>query len=163
MPYSTVADLLTGNIPTPAYMSPEKYVADAADEIDSVIGFVYKTPVEMADVDATRPARLLLKRINNFLASGRILMAAASAQEDNQVHAYAARLIREATDSLKLIASGQILLEGAEALPQSDSPKMAPLIANVDPESNVEAFYDRVANPSYLSYNNGEVERGLVR
>ncbi|HWI68184.1 MAG TPA: hypothetical protein VNS88_07365, partial [Nitrospiraceae bacterium] len=73
MGYSEVTDLLTGNVPTPAYLSPQKYVDDAADEIDSKIGFVYETPIDVtysSSNPVTRPVRLLLKRINNFLASG---------------------------------------------------------------------------------------------
>jgi hypothetical protein len=41
MAYSAVTDLLTGDLPLPSYVSPVKFVDDAADEIDSKIGFLY--------------------------------------------------------------------------------------------------------------------------
>lgn len=149
MAYSEPEDLLTGAIPTPAYLSPAGYVNDAADEIDSKLGFIYVTPIDLDETDdATRPARLLLKRINNFLATGRLLMAVASPEEDNQVHAYASRLIAEANSALNDIAKGDIDL-GADKLPAQVEPVVTPLVVYGDAESNVEAFYDRVANPDY--------------
>lgn len=149
MAYSEPTDLLTGSIPTPDYLSPEGYVNDAADEIDSKLGFIYKTPIALDEADdATRPARLLLKRINNFLATGRLLMAVASPEENNQVHAYAERLVGEAYASLDLIAKGVIDL-GAERLPGEAEATVVPLVVYGDAESNVEAFYDRIANPDY--------------
>lgn len=149
MPYSAKTDLLTGNIPLPSYVDADKYVADAADEIDSYIGFIYKTPVDVTEQGPTsRPARLLLKRLNNFLASGRLMMAAAAAQEDTEQHAYARRLVGEALDSLKMIAEGKISLDGAEPAPaSSDAKQNVPVILNKDVESNVDAFYDRITNP----------------
>lgn len=152
MAYSADTDLLTGSIPTPDYLSPAKFVSDAADEIDSKLGFIYETPIVLEEADpATRPARLLLKRINNFLATGRLLMAVASPEEDDRVHAYASRLINEANLSLGMIAKGEIDLAevGAVKLPAADGPEMRPLVKYGDAESNVEAFYDRVANPDY--------------
>lgn len=160
MAYSAVGDLLTGNVPTPAALSPSKYVDDAADEIDSKIGFLYQTPIDVSEVSAVpRPARLLLKRINNFLASGRLLMAAASAQEDSQVHAYGWSLVKEGTAALDQIASGAILIEGAVKLDTGDDAAVTGIIVdNIDSESNVEAYYDRIANPFYL-YGYSEAER----
>ncbi len=152
MPYSAVTDLLTGNIPTPQYLDPQKFVDDAADEIDSKIGFLYVTPIDVGSgTDVPRPAVLLLKRINNFLASGRLILAAAAGQEDSQLHAYGWSLIQEATAAVNQIASGDLPIDGAVKLDTGDAAAVtAIIINNLDEESHVEAFYDRIANPAYL-------------
>lgn len=161
MPYSAVEDLLTGDIPTPAQLDPGKFVQDAADEIDSKIGFRYATPVNLAQLK--RPAQLLLKRLNNILASGRLLLAATASGEQNELHAYAASLITEAQIALQQIVDGQILLQDADlADPNAQVLVTTPLIGNKDSESNVEAFYDRIANPAYSFGLFGESRSGVV-
>lgn len=154
MPYSEEGDLLVGDMPLPKGLRAQKYVDDAADEIDSMIGFIYKTPVPMLDDSpATRPARLLLKRLNNLLASGRLIMAMTTGGQRLELHAYGASLVSEATKVLNAIAAGDVLLTGAELIDpvEGQEPSFTgPQIANVDEESNVEAFYNRVANPEYL-------------
>lgn len=155
MAYSETTDLLTGNVPTPAYLSPQKYVDDAADEIDSKIGFTYETPIDVTDSSSnpvSRPVRLLLKRINNFLASGRLLLAVDAGAETDRVHAYGLYLVKEAEESLYAICEGKVNLEGAELLPTDQARVTAPLIKNVDEESNVESFYDRISNPNYVYF-----------
>ena len=155
--YCQPSDLLTGNIPTPAYLSPAKYCVDAADEIDSKIGFIYETRVDISlGSPVAKPVCLLLKRLNVFLASGRLLMAAAAAQEDTQVHAYALSLIRDAEQTLAMIASGELPLTGATPIPGSAMPVNGPKISNGDVESMVDAFYNRTVNPYY--WNPSEVE-----
>lgn len=72
-------------------------------------------------------------------------MALHSSNQKLEVNAYAERLIREATESLDAIVAGQILLEGATV--ENEQAVTAPLINNLDPESNVEAFYDRIVMP----------------
>lgn len=144
--YSTVADLLTGNVPLPAALSPQKFVDDAANEVDSFIGFKYQTPVDVSDLGATsRPARLLIKRLANFLATGRLLMAADASGQDVNLHAYANKLITDALTTLQLIANGEITLDGAITLTDPNGAsaglRKAPAIYNVDESSNVEGFY----------------------
>lgn len=149
--YSGVDDVKIGNIPLPRHISKEALVQDAADEIDSVIGFVYSTPVDMAeDGPTTRPARLLLKRISTHLVNGRLILESAAAQEDTQLHAYGLRLVTEAQASLAAIASREIVLEGADLLDGQQQVVAAPLIANVDPISQVEAFYGHFTGPRVL-------------
>lgn len=148
--YSSTEDLLTGNIPVPSYLDPMKFVQDAADEIDSYIGFVYQTPIDVGMTsNLSRPARLLLKRINNYLATGRLLQAAAAAQQDDNTHAYATRLITEALSALQGIAGGSVVLDGAPLVDGSEdaSPVSRPVVNNEDEYSQVEAFYNRVTNP----------------
>lgn len=154
MPYSEETDLLIGDMPLPKGLRPQKYVDDGADEIDSVIGFIYVTPVNI-DGDSTpvvRPVRLLLKRLNNMLASGRMIMAMTTGGQRQELHAYGASLVREAVAVLKQIADGEILLEGAERVGNDEDPNdqfTGPQVFNLDGESNVESFYDRIANPAY--------------
>jgi len=149
--YSAVSDLLTGNIPVSGPVDPDKYVSDAADEIDSKIGHIYETPIDVTEGGPlSRPARLLLKRISNWLASGRLLMAAAAGSQKMELNAYANKLVSDATFALDQIASGDIILEGAPRRDGSEEPSSTgPQIHNLDPESNVEAFYNRIANPNY--------------
>ncbi len=154
MPYSEVDDLLVGDIPLPRGMKSQKYVDDASDEIDSMIGFVYETPLNMDD-DSTiaRPVRLLLKRLANNLATGRLILAMSTGGQRMELHAYGAKLVADAISVLTQIASGDLVLQGATRVePSGDDPNAqftGPQIANVDAESNVEAFYDRVASPNY--------------
>lgn len=144
--YCLTTDLLTGNIPTPGYMSPQKFVDDAGDEIDSKIGFVYETPIDISDTsEVVRPARLLLKRINVFLATGRLLMAAASAGEDTSLHAYAKKMVDDATTALDAIFAGEIPIEGAVLInPAEEDVTKAPLWSNPDIESAVDSFYEQL-------------------
>lgn len=142
VPYSSKEDLLTGNIPLPGYISADKFVQDASDEIDSQIGFRYETPLDVSDQSPLdRPARLLLKRINNFLASGRLLMTVTSAQEDKTLHAYALNLVKEAQAALAYIADGTIPLANAPVNPNAPAAENTVGISNVDADSAVEAFY----------------------
>lgn len=149
MTYSKVEDLLTGDLPLPPGIDAGRYVLDASDEIDSKIGHIYVTPIDISDTSpVSRPARLLLKRIANHLASGRLLMALHANNQRLEVNAYAERLIREATESLNLIMTGDIKLDGGTLTDPENQPVTTPLINNLDPESNVEAFYDRIVWPT---------------
>lgn len=153
MAYSATTDLLTGDIPLPAYLSAQKFVDDASDEIDSRLGFIYQTPIDVdAPTTVTRPVILLLKRINNWLASGRLLLAAAASQEDSQLHAYAYSLVKDAQAGLDAIVSGEIILEGAASAVGDGVATIvnAPLISNGDAESMVDAFYQRLTNPAFV-------------
>lgn len=153
MPYSAVEDMLIGQTALPKGLDPQKYVDDAADEIDSAIGFIYLTPVDMSDTSPViRPVRLLLKRLNNHLATGRFITAISSNSQRTDLQPYGASLIREVLAVLQQIQNGELALTGAPllpALPGEELPPTGPLIYNVDPESQVEAFYDRIANPNY--------------
>src|SRR5689334_8522981 len=153
MAYSSPDDLLLGKIPLPTYIDAAKVVEDAAEEIDSKLGYLYVTPFNVSENDSplSRPARLLLKRISNNLATGRLILAISSPEENKNLHAYGWSLVREATEALRCIAEGEVVLDGAPVLPTSGGEAVTtPLINNVDAESNVEAFYDRIANPNYL-------------
>jgi hypothetical protein len=145
--YSEVTDLLLGDIPLPSYLDPASFVSDATDEIDSRIGFIYKTPIDISDSSAlVRPARLLLKRVCNFLASGRLLLAISTPTEDAQANAYGLYLIQEATTALGKIENGSIELTGAE-LANSESASRGPMQYNEDEVSAVDTFYSGLTSP----------------
>lgn len=142
MGYSTIEDLLLGDIPLPP--NAAKYVNDASDEIDSKLGLRYVTPIVVSDDVANRSTKLLLKRIANFLASGRLILALASPQEVQFQNAYARDLVNSATAALDAISSGDVPLPGATYLDTTDLGTSGPIINNLDAASNVESFYDFV-------------------
>jgi hypothetical protein len=147
VPYSEVDDLLLGDLPLGSKVDPRKYIQDAADEIDSVLGFNYVTPIDISDGAPTaRYVKLLLKRINNHLASGRLILAVDVGGEDSVLHAYGVSLIQEATAALTQIING-MLLEGAEQVVRSEASSTGPTLHNEDDLSSMQSFYDYVMKP----------------
>lgn len=148
MAYSVLGDLLTGNIPLALSVDAQRYIDDASDEVDSIIGFRYNTPVDIIDpTPVARPACLLLKRIANFLASGRLIMAIAASSEDTSLNAYGKSLVDQALYCLKEIAEGEIVLPGAIPSPDNTPMQSGPLHYNKDVSSNVDDFYDKILAP----------------
>lgn len=123
--YSTTNDFLIENVALPRSLNQEKIVEDAGDEIDSVIGGRYITPVNLSESGpVARHSRLLIKRISVALSTGRLILALATPSEENGLHAYGARLVRDALSALEKIRTGEIILDGApqtEAFGQDDS------------------------------------------
>lgn len=157
MAYCVEADLLIGDISVSAQLSPAKYVADAADEIDSKIGFRYKIPVD--PVSSPRPVLLLLKRLNSHLASGRLILAATISANQEELNAYGASLVNDAQLTLAAIADGEMILPGAAPNPDLPPPPAEDdplaqkiLYNNLDLVSQVEAFYTAVTSPSFGSH-----------
>lgn len=159
MAYCTKDDLLTGDIPLAGkYGDGTSFVNLAADEIDSQIGHLYVTPVELVPTEpSNRPALLLLKKINTLLASGRIILDMAAGGEDRDLNAYGRSMLNEALGLLMQITSGDIRLGGAELIPDTaDVPNDRVSILNEDPYSLVQGFYTRYARdgrygPPYLA------------
>lgn len=146
MSYSTKDDLLIGDIPlAPRYGDGSRFVDLAADEIDSQIGHIYVTPIALADTPENRPARLLLKKINNFIASGRIILDMALAGEDRELQSYGRSLLSEGLTLLKQVTNGDIRIPGADPLPGTEAATSGPTIVNEDPDSLVASFYDRTS------------------
>lgn len=154
MAYCTVADLLIGDITTSTALNPDKYVNDAADEIDSKIGFRYATPVPISGADpAPRPVILLLKRINAHLASGRLILAATISANQEELNAYGQSLVNDAQLAIQQIAEGELILIGVDPAPDLPASPTDPdlllslqpvLHSNVDAVSQVESFYGAV-------------------
>lgn len=147
--YCTEDDLVIGDAVVPTGLTKAKFIQDAADEIDSKIGYRYDTPVAGT---SPRPVLLLLKRINAFLASGRLIMAADVAGQRSELHAYGASLVKEATDSLAAIAAGTVDLPIAVNPDNQTSGQNMPLIANVDAVSQVESFYGVLTSPTIAGF-----------
>lgn len=144
--YSETGDLLLGDLPSPR--DAEKYVQDATDEINSKLGFRYVVPIVVdQSVPANLPTILLLKRINNHLASGRLVCAKAASGSQQEVHQYGLSLIREAELALNQLVSGEMTLPGATFQSSDDVGQSGPIISNIDAASNVEAFYGMVTTP----------------
>jgi phage gp36-like protein len=144
--YCTSGDLLVGDVPIPAYLDKEKIVTDASEEIDTYLGFKYITPivVENPEDPTNRPVVLLLKRINAHLATGRLILEAAIAAEDDNLHAYGKRLIDESLALLIQIQNGEVVLPGAPIVPGLVGQENGPLQLNHEPFSYVDALYDGV-------------------
>ncbi len=148
MAYCAKTDLLTGDIPLAGkYGDGTAFVNLAADEIDGQIGHIYRTPVVFDEstqekIDRVRPAKLLLKKINTLLASGRIILDMAAGGEDRQLHAYGKSMLDEALMLLNMITSGKIQLTDAPVLTEDASnPNTSVSIVQEDPYSLVESFY----------------------
>lgn len=149
MAYSQVSDMLLGNMPLPSEEKGKKYVDDAADEIDSKLGFRYVTPIVVAADPNFRATTLTLKRISNWLASGRLVLAMTSPSENQVLNAYGAQLVKEATKALDALANGEMTLPGAQFLDSTDVGQSGPVVSNLDAESNVEAFYNLAQQPPW--------------
>lgn len=154
MPYSEETDLLLGDLLVSPRLDKNKFIQDAADEIDSKLGFIYTIPLAPVAPETEIPAHevLLLKQINNKLASGRLIMTLDIAGEGTTLHAYGLRLVTEAQQELMLIANGFVELSAvrktiAVALGESKVPR----IVNADTESGVDIFYEHAmrGHPSY--------------
>lgn len=142
--YSGTEDLLNGDIPLlPVHGDGSKAITSAAEDIDGQIGHIYVTPVELDDDPEYRPTRLLLKKINNLVASGRLIMDMAAAGEDDNNHAYGLFLLKEGQNLLGMVSSGKMVLAGAERIDGTTAGvnPAAASILNEDDESLVERFY----------------------
>lgn len=149
--YCTVEDILTGDVRLPAGLDKQKFVQDATDEIDSRIGLLYQTPIDVSDTSTVpRPVRLLLKRLAAHLATGRLILAQAAGGERSRVHAYGEMLIKEVCETLDKIQSGATPLLDVPLVDAGGNLGSLPLIANKDAESSVDAFYDRILMPDIL-------------
>ncbi|MEU4066664.1 hypothetical protein AB0F25_30500 [Streptomyces wedmorensis] len=148
MPYSDESDLLLGQVPLPSYISAAAYISNAAEEIDAVIGMTYVTPVSLQETPENRASILILKKANNFLASGRIIMAVDAGGQESELHKYGQYLVRQAEAIIKAIKEGEFQLVGAVRL----NPELggtAPIIHNADSESIVDAYYDNFNRSNY--------------
>jgi hypothetical protein len=144
MAYITASALLLGDIQISPTVDRELYVAEAADEIDSAIGHLYETPVNVLETGPVlRHSRLLLKRINMLIATGRLVLALNIGDTD-KLHAYGAKMLTEGLTLLQRITDGQVALDGAPRPVGDEDAAPGATIVNYDELSAVDAFYDRV-------------------
>lgn len=158
--YSEVADLILGDIPEPK--DAIRWVQDATDEIDSKLGMRFVTPIVIDEtVVAYRATILLLKRINNWLASGRLIVSKAASGEMQQLNAYGAYLLTQGEAALNELVKGDLPLPGLTPLESDDVGASGPIIGNVDAQSNVESFYTFVTTPRPFG-SDPMIDRGIV-
>lgn len=156
--YAVQADLLLGNIPVPTDF--QKYLDAGADEIDSQIGFKYATPVVPDNSVEQRPAGLLLKKINAWLATGRIVLARDAGGEDDQLHQYGQYMVQEALKALNDIVTGAVILPGVDLATPDNSTVTGPQISNGEDASLVDEFNTVFGNPAMDVLNRYNVVSG---
>lgn len=115
-----------------------KYIESAAEEIDMVVGRKYVLPLSLEEGTADY---LLLKKLNRFIASGRILMGSSAANEKNGIHKYASYLLAEANAALNAIAGGYLELNQSENPANKQDYDSGPAIFLSDKDSFVRNFY----------------------
>lgn len=153
MAYSGVTDLLLGDTRVDGVVNKESYVNAAADEMDAALGFIYETPITVNQSDpVNRPTILLLKLINNYLASGRIIITISRNAEDNSLDALGKYYVNLAMQRINDIVNGKIELLGAKRNAEEKS-YQGPATYNAEPESLVDMFYGNFnpSNPGYYS------------
>lgn len=146
MAYSEVSDLLLEDIELGLAVNTQRFVDLAFEEIDSKIGWRYKLPLEATDGGGDwetlpRHQMLLLKGINNKLASGELILSLDIAEEKPSLHAYGLYLVQQARAELMLLANGDVVLDAVPYAPATeDIPDRTPGITNEDSESLTLAF-----------------------
>lgn len=138
--YSTDDELLIGNLTLGPSTDKHSYVCAAFREINSRIGYLYVLPLP-SPPDLAEASALVLNKINNFIASGRLIMALAAGAERENIHAYGLSLVRDGYYELGLILDGTLPLIGAVPTDDSDGSR-SPGVSNRDTVSAVEAFED---------------------
>lgn len=136
--YCEVTDLLVGDMPLNATMA-NGFIQAAQDEIDSSLGMTYTLPLDLAAADPT--VELYLKRTCALLASGRLILAQATAAEDEGVHAYGMYLLSEGKQLVAAVASGDMELMGVTKRAEYASEGNGPSIIQEDTYSPVDTFY----------------------
>lgn len=155
--YAEIGDLRLGNIPLPAGDKATRSIAAAAREMDAWIGQRYVVPVTPTGAHQ-HAVKSLLRTINSWLASGRLIEELTASTQTVEIHAYANRLISEAVAALRAIASGEIVLHGCPLLGEGEegsgvTTATGPMIINVDDSSPTQYFYDEINNPLYSVQN----------
>jgi hypothetical protein len=149
--YAQASDLDWGNIPAPA--NAEYWLQKGSDEIDSKIGFLYATPIVLGNSAEERPGRLLLRRINEWLAMGRAILSIDAGNEDDQLHQLGLYYVTEANNALAAIVNGSIVLTGATPASPTTDQQTGPMITNVDETSFVEDFRSAFGDPASTVLN----------
>lgn len=169
MAYSETGDLLLGDMLLGG-LDPQKYVDDAARDMDAKLGWLYKLPLREKDKtpgpeswkQLPQHEVLTLRQINNKLASGKLILAMAVGQEGTAVHAYGLHLVQEGTAELLLLANGTIdlgavKLDGTAAGSPVDSGSRTPAMKVHDTESLLDGFENTVMRQKPWFTRPGEV------
>ncbi|MGE0342558.1 MAG: hypothetical protein AB7O86_05780 [Porticoccaceae bacterium] len=136
--YSEEGDLLIGDLIVVGDIKL-RMIQAAADDIDSELGGLYETPI----TSTLRHETLLLKRISNLIASGRLIMALAT-KETSERHSYGAGLLKEGKGLLCQLADLSVTLFGATEVARVTRTN-APNVSGQDETSAVDFFYGVVS------------------
>lgn len=147
MAYCDVTDLFIGDTRLDETTTPpQAFVNSAGDEIDAAIGYAYITPIAPDDNSQNRPTILLLKLLNQYIATGRILITTGRVGEDGKLDALGQYYLTMGLQRLQMIVDGKIDLIGAIHTAGSNNMK-GPQLTNSEPQSLVDMFYSEM-NPS---------------
>lgn len=142
MAYCSPDDINIGNVQLPRGLNKQAYVDAAAEEMDAELGKVYVLPLTPSSAIASNTwAGKYLKKINKFLAIGRIVIDSASGGEDNSLNSYGYYHLKTAMDALAALVSGSITLTDVEKLDVEPNTS-GPQVENRDAGSYVDAFYN---------------------
>lgn len=140
--YCAVEDITLGSMEPPRGLDVQWVIEQKADDIDAVVGRVYKLPFSLSMTDPEqRPWALMFKKCNAYLTIGEIFLQAGSARQDDAILAIANQYLRQAMAFLNGIEAGRIVIPFLERL-APESSDVAPLIVNRDSFSRVEEFYN---------------------
>lgn len=125
--------------------------------MDSWIGQRYVVPVSPIG-KYQHAVKSLLRTVNSWLATGRLIEELTASSQTVEIHAYANKLIAEAIATLQAIARGDIVLHGCALLGEGDEGSevtvgTGPIIINVDDSSPTQYHYDEITNPLYTVQN----------
>lgn len=150
--YCEAPDLMLGDIRLGSKTNPYDAINNAADEMNATIGQLHTLPLDLSSAPAFVP--LLLKKINAFLASGRLIMAQAQGEEMSSLHAYGRDLVKQAQMELDRITRGETVLVNVPRLPGSFRAN-APVVINSDTGSAVDAFERFVTGDCWAAWGPG--------
>lgn len=171
MPYSEKSDLLIGDLFISERFDQGKFVQEAGDEINAKLGWLYELPLHLPwsvtnpEVDPIpddswtllpEHQKLLLKGINNKLASGRLILTLSIPGEETTLHAYGYSLVREAQSELMVLANGEYWLAAQRSILETAKPDSRPSITQHDEESLLLGFENTVLrkhDPSVAWYS----------
>lgn len=143
--YCDATDLKLGGVAPKSSWNAYEQINEAADEMNAKIGRRYALPLNLSLAAGFVP--LTLKSINADLASGRYLLEN-NQNNDRNVHAYGAQLVRDAMAQIDAIVCGQVQLMGVPGLVGSNK-SLAPGIRNHDAHSLVDGF-ERYAHRGHV-------------
>ena len=142
MAYCTSDDLLVGDMVFGS-LDVTDFINQAANEIDSKLGVIYKLPLSAAVgqtfVNLPQYQQLIVKNINIKLASGRLFLTTA-ADDTSSLHQYGMRLVQEAMSELMAIANGLVELSAERREPIGQEQDRIPRTLNHDEESMVDQY-----------------------
>lgn len=143
MSYCTLDDvILSSDMPLPRGIDVQKLIGQKADDIDAVVGRVYKLPIQFSVTDPEqKPWALMFKKCNAYLVMGEIYLQAGGPRQDDAILAIANQYLRQANAFLNGIENGKVKIPFLEEVDPSHA-DLVPIIVNRDNFSRVEEFHN---------------------